>query len=125
MLRHFILITVRNLARHLNFSIINIGGLAIGLASFIFIILYITDELKYDRFHKKADSIYRVNRFYNSNDVNEDAATCSFPFAPTLQMDYPGMVKNTCRFFNFMTSQIFIDYQKNDTTLIKYRPLGK
>ena len=124
MLRHFILITIRNLARHLNFSIINIGGLAIGLASFIFIILYITDELKYDSFHDKADSIYRVNRFYNSNNVNEDAATCSFPFAPTLQMDYPGMVKNTCRFFNFMTTQVFIDYQKDDTTLIKYNESG-
>lgn len=124
MLKHFLLITIRNLARHLNFSIINIGGLAIGLASFIFIVLYITDELKYDRFHEKADKIYRVNRFYNSNDVNEDAATCSFPFAPTLQMDYPGMVKNTCRFFNFMVSQIFIDYRKNDTTLIKYNEPG-
>jgi putative ABC transport system permease protein len=110
MLKHYILITLRNLARHLNFSIINIGGLAIGLASFIFIILYISDELKYDRFHEKAASIYRVNRFYNSNDVNEDAATCSFPFAPTLQMDYPGMVENTCRFFNFMTNKVFIDY---------------
>ncbi len=124
MLKHYILITLRNLARHLNFSIINIGGLAIGLASFIFIILYITDELKYDRFHEKAASIYRVNRFYNSNDVNEDAATCSFPFAPTLQMDYPGMVKNTCRFFNFMTNQVFIDYQKDSTTLIKYNESG-
>ncbi len=124
MLRHYILITIRNLARHLNFSIINIGGLAIGLASFIFIILYISDELKYDRFHDKAESIYRVNRFYNSNDVNEDAATCSFPFAPTLQLDYPGMVKNTCRFFNFMVNRIFIDYQKDDTTLIRYNESG-
>jgi putative ABC transport system permease protein len=124
MLRHYILITIRNLARHLNFSIINIGGLAIGLASFIFIVLYITDELKYDRFHEKAESIYRVNRFYNSNDVNEDAATCSFPFAPTLQLDYPGMVKSTCRFFNFMVNQIFIDYQKDDTTLVKYNEPG-
>lgn len=120
MLRHFILISIRNIARHLNFSIINIGGLAIGLASFIFIILYITDELKYDRFHVKADRIYRVNRFYNSNDVNEDAATCSFPFAPTLQLDYPDLVKHTCRFFNNMTNQIFIEYLKDDTTLIKY-----
>ena len=124
MLRHYILITIRNLARHLNFSIINIGGLAIGLASFIFIILYITDELKYDRFNEKAASIYRVNRFYNSNDVNEDAATCSFPFAPTLHMDYPGMVKNTCRFFNFMTNQVFIDYLKDDSTLTKYNEPG-
>lgn len=124
MLKHYILIAIRNLARHLNFSIINVGGLAIGLASFIFIILYIADEMKYDRFHEKAASIYRVNRFYNSNDVNEDAATCSFPFAPTLQMDYPGMVKNTCRFFNFMVKQTFVEYRKDDTTLIRYNEPG-
>ncbi len=124
MFRHYLLITLRNLARHLNFSIINIGGLAIGLASFIFIILYINDEFRYDRFHEKADRIYRVNRFYNSNNVNEDAATCSFPFAPTLQMDYPGMVVNTCRFFNFMATQVFIDYRENDSTLVKYNESG-
>ena len=82
MFRHYLLITLRNLARHLNFSIINIGGLAIGLASFIFIVLYINDELKYDKFNEKSSQIYRINRFYNSNDVNEDAATLSFPAGP-------------------------------------------
>ncbi len=124
MFRHYLLITLRNLGRHLNFSIINIGGLAIGLASFIFIILYINDELKYDKFNEKSSQIYRVNRFYNSNDVNEDAATLSFPAGPTIQLDYPGMVVNVCRFFNFMATQVFIDYQKNDSTLIKNNETG-
>lgn len=124
MIRHYLLITLRNLARHLNFSIINIGGLAIGLASFIFIVLYINDELKYDRFHEKSQQIYRVNRFYNSNDVNEDAATLSFPAGPAIQMDYPGMVNNVCRFFNFMATQVFIDYRENDSTLTKYNETG-
>ena len=124
MFRHYLLIALRNLARHLNFSVINIGGLAIGLSSFIFIILYINDELRYDRFHEKAERIYRVNRYYNSNDVNEDAATLSFPAGPTLQMDYQGMVLNTCRFFNFMATQVFIDYRENDSTLVKYNETG-
>jgi len=92
MLKHQFIIAIRNIVRNLNYSIINIGGLAIGLASFIFIILYINDELKYDKFHEKADRIYRVNRFYNSNDVNEDAATLSFPAGPALQFDYPDMI---------------------------------
>jgi len=124
MLRHYLLITLRNLARHLNFSVINIGGLAIGLTSFIFIILYINDELRYDKFNDNADLIYRVNRYYNSNNVNEDAATLSFPAGPAIQMDYPGMVTNTCRFFNFMLSQVFVDYQENDSTLVKYNETG-
>ncbi len=124
MFRHYFLITFRNLARHLNFSIINIGGLAIGLASFIFIVLYINDELKYDKFHEKSTQIFRVNRYYNSNDVNEDGATLSFPAGPAIQMDYPGMVVSVCRFFNFMTNKVFIDYQENDSILSKYNETG-
>jgi len=82
MIRHYFIIAYRNIIRHLNYSLLNIGGLAIGLASYLFIAIYINDEISYDKFHGKADRIYRVNRLYNSNDVNEDAATCSFPLAP-------------------------------------------
>ncbi len=124
MFRHVLLITLRNLARHVNFAVTNIGGLSIGLASFLFIVLYINDEFNYDRFHEKAGRIYRVNRFYNSNDVNEDAATLSFPAGPALQMDHPGMIVNACRFFNFMATQVFIDYRENDSTLVKYNETG-
>ena len=73
MFRHNLKIALRNILKYWNYSIINIGGLAIGLASFIFIVLYINDELKYDNYHENADRIYRVNRLYNSNDVDEDA----------------------------------------------------
>ena len=66
----------------------------------IFIVLYIDDEIKYDKYHEHADRIYRVNRLYNSNDVDEDAATLSFPAGPTLVMDYPGIVEKQVRFFN-------------------------
>jgi len=120
MLKHYIVIAIRNIGRHLNYSLINIGGLSIGLASFIFIVMYINDELKYDNYHEKVDRIYRVNRFYNSNDVNEDAATCSFPFAPALQFDYPDMVEKTCRFFDFQVSKLFFEYHKSEDEIIKY-----
>lgn len=93
MLRHYFVIAIRNLKRSLNYSLINIGGLAIGLASFLFIVTYINDELRYDRFYENASRIYRVNRFYNSNAVHEDAATCSFPFGPALKLDYPEIVE--------------------------------
>ncbi len=120
MLRHYFVIAFRNLKRNLNYSLINIGGLAIGLASFLFIVTYINDELRYDRFHENASRIYRVNRFYNSNEVREDAATCSFPFGPALKVDYPEIVEEVCRFFNFQTPKYFFEYRKDSSHVVKF-----
>ena len=124
MIRHNILIAIRNLSRNLNYAVVNLGGLTIGLASFIFIVLYISDELSFDRFHENGDRIYRANRFYNSNNVNEDAATCSWPFGPTLAEDYPDLVEYTVRFFNGFNRQIFMEYHKNDTSVVRFNETG-
>lgn len=61
MIKNYLLITIRNLLRQKGYSIINVLGLAIGFAAFILIFLQIMDELSYDRFHSKADRIYRVS----------------------------------------------------------------
>jgi putative ABC transport system permease protein len=120
MLRHFFIIAIRNTLKHLNYSILNILGLAIGIASFLFILIYVIDELKYDRFHEGYDRIYRMNRLYNSNDINEDAATCSFPFGPALAEDYPDMVRSVVRFFDFQVSELLFEYEKDSTQVIKF-----
>lgn len=120
MFRHYITITFRNLLRHLNYTILNIFGLAIGMSSFLFIVLFIDDELKYDKFHTNAERIYRLNRFYNSNDVNEDAATCSFPLAPTIIEDYPNLIEKTVRLFNGFNNQTFVEYHKNENEVVKF-----
>jgi len=120
MFKHNLKIALRNILKNWKYSLINIGGLAIGLASFIFIVLFINDELKYDKHHENADQIYRVNRLYNSNDVDEDAATVSFPAGPTLVMDYPGIVKSQVRFFNQLRNQWFFDYRKSDDEIIRF-----
>ncbi|MFC2124067.1 ABC transporter permease [Bacteroidota bacterium] len=124
MLKFNILIAIRNITRNLKYTVINIGGLAIGLTCFIFIALYIGDELKYDQFYTKSDRIYRANRFYNSNDVQEDAATCSFPFGPTLQFDYPDMVEHVVRFYNGFARQTFIEYRKTESEVVKFNETG-
>jgi len=59
-LRNYITIAFRNLFRQKGYSIINISGLAIGLAAFILIVLYVANELSYDKFHDKHDRIYRI-----------------------------------------------------------------
>ena len=124
MLKFNILIAFRNITRNLKYTVINIGGLAIGLTCFIFITLYINDELKYDKFHAKSDRIYRVNRFYNSNNVLEDAATCSFPCGPTLRFDYPDMVEQVVRFYNGFVRQAFIEYRKTEDDVVKFNETG-
>jgi putative ABC transport system permease protein len=60
MFKSYFKIALRNLARNKIYSFINIAGLSLGLASAMLIILYVKDEVSYDRFHKKVDGIYRV-----------------------------------------------------------------
>ena len=64
MLKHYIISSLRNISRHRLFSVINIFGLAIGLASFLNIYLYVQDELQYDNFHKDGDRVYRIVQDY-------------------------------------------------------------
>jgi putative ABC transport system permease protein len=61
MFKHILKTAFRNLSRNLQFTIINIAGLAIGLAACLLIIFYVVDELGYDRYNEKADRIFRVN----------------------------------------------------------------
>ncbi len=66
MFKNYTIIALRNLWRNKTFSFINIAGLTLGLACAILIVLYIKDELSYDRFHQNNPNIYRiVNRWYN------------------------------------------------------------
>lgn len=66
MIRNFLITAWRNLVRNKVYSLINITGLALGLACAILIMLYTKDEISFDAFHKKGDRIYRiVNEHYN------------------------------------------------------------
>lgn len=60
MFRNYIKIALRNLQRNKIYSFINIMGLSLGLASAMLIILYVKDEVSYDRFHANAKNIYRI-----------------------------------------------------------------
>ncbi len=60
MWKNFIRVTIRSISKNKAFNAINIAGLAIGLASAIFIILYIISETSYDRFHERSADIYRL-----------------------------------------------------------------
>src|SRR6478735_3841865 len=60
MFKNYFIITLRNLFKNSVYSFINITGLAIGIACSVLILLWVFDELSYDRFHPKADRLYQV-----------------------------------------------------------------
>ena len=75
MLRNYLKIALRNMKRHKGYSLINIAGLAIGMACCILILLYVTDELSYDRFHENKDRIYRINAISSIGTTSRQYAT--------------------------------------------------
>ena len=67
MFKNYFKVALRNIRRHPGYSIINIAGLAIGLACCLFILIWVLDELNYDKFHENAPYLYRVeeNQYYS------------------------------------------------------------
>jgi len=96
MLRSYILVALRNLWRQKGYTLINIFGLTIGLASSIFILLYVINELSYDKFHEKSDQIYRVWISGSMEATEMRHAVSSPPMAEALINDYPE-VEQSCR----------------------------
>ena len=89
MLKSYILVALRNLWRHRGYTLINIFGLTIGIASTIFILLYVINEMSYDRFHAKSDQIYRVWISGSMPATEMRHAVSSAPMAEALLNDYP------------------------------------
>lgn len=99
MFKNYFKIAWRNLLRNKTFSIINIVGLAIGLACFLVIALYVLDELSYDRFNKNADRIYRINTDIRFGGSKMHAAETSDMMGQVLKKDYP-QVEQFTRIYN-------------------------
>jgi putative ABC transport system permease protein len=87
MIKNTFKIAFRNLRRHKGYSFINITGLAIGMACTLFILLWIQDELVYDRFHEKGDNIYRI--IVEDEQGLQFAGTCPIPLGPHAKQYYP------------------------------------
>lgn len=91
--------TLRNTIRNKGHSFINITGLAIGMACSILIFLYIFFELSYDKYHKKADQIYRVVENFKIKDRLYKSPILPGPLATLMQEEIPE-VENTVRIYS-------------------------
>jgi putative ABC transport system permease protein len=90
MFKNYMKIAVRNLLKHKAYSFINILGLAVGIAASVLIFLYVRDESSFDRFHAKADRIYRVTADWsNKGDSRIHQLGTPSVLARTIRDKYP------------------------------------
>src|SRR6185295_1245532 len=97
MIKNYLLLAIKNFRKQKMFSLINILGLTVGIVCCLMIFLFIMNEFSYDKFHKNSNSIYRVMRTSVTNGERRNIPWLSPPYAPTLQNDYPDMIRQTVR----------------------------
>ncbi|MDN5284985.1 MAG: transporter permease [Mucilaginibacter sp.] len=89
MIKNYFKIALRNLWKHKVFSFINITGLSIGITACFFIFMYVGFELSYDKFHSKADRIYRLVTDIKTPTETMNTGITAWPFAPNIKNDFP------------------------------------
>ena len=88
-------IAFRNLRKHRGYAFINVSGLAVGLACCLLILLYVMDELSYDRHHEHAERIYRVASRHQAPNSDRRSARTPPPMAAALVEAFPEVVRAT------------------------------
>jgi len=99
MFKNYLLSLYRNISRNKFYSTLNIVGLSIGIAAAIFILLYIQDELSYDKYNEKYERIYRIESDFTISGKHDQFAIVPTPMGPALKIEYPE-VESFCRMFD-------------------------
>jgi len=89
MIKNYLRVALRHLWRNRTFSIINILGLAVGMAAFFLIFSWVSFETSYDSFHSKADRIYRVVSTIRTPSSLDSTGMTITPIAPNVKKEYP------------------------------------
>ncbi len=97
MLINYLKIALRSIAKNRFYSFLNIAGLAIGIAAFVFIFLYVRNELTYDKYHQHADRIYRIESDFTISGKHDQFAIVPVPMGPALKIEFPE-IEQFCRF---------------------------
>ena len=93
MLKNFFINAARNFRKRGGYIILNTGGLTIGLTSFLFITLYVSHELSFDRFHRNYENIYRIKITGQFAGGTLDQAVTAAPMAQAIINDYPEVLQ--------------------------------
>src|SRR5580704_2663623 len=93
MIQNYLKTAFRSLWKNKGFAAINILGLAIGLATCLLILIFVMDELSYDRWNENADRIYRLDNEISFSGNHFDQVTDPAPAGPAIRRDYPEVEK--------------------------------
>jgi predicted permease len=96
MVKNYLKTAWRNLLRQKRYAFINVFGLAVGLASSFFILLWVMSEMGVDAFHESGDRIYRVMRNETNNDEVFTRISTAGPMGETLKKEYPEVENAAC-----------------------------
>ncbi len=91
MFKNYFKIAFRNLRRNKIYSFINIAGLSIGLACAMLIILYVKDEVSFDKFHKNVSNVYRIVAKSKHNGIEYKDGNTGFLQGPRFAQNIPGI----------------------------------
>ena len=116
MFKNYFITSVRSLMRNKGFSVINIVGLAVGLATFSLISFYVYSELNFDRYHEKSDRIFRIVENLRTENELLLQSTSSPPMGPRMLKDFPE-IESYVRFqnWNLLAQHNGISYYEPDS----------
>src|SRR6056297_1130151 len=114
MLNSYFLILYRTAKRKPIYTVINLSGLAIGIACFVFISIYVWDELGYDQHHQQKEDIYRITQTITYEGEETHSASTPFPLKEAILSDLGGYVKESARLFDMEASNISIGNRDED-----------
>jgi putative ABC transport system permease protein len=105
MLQNLLLTGFRNLWKQKRYALINLLGLATGIACFVLIGLYVQYQRSFDRFVPDHERVYRVVGKIEMEGQGEHSSSMVFGLGPTLYADHPELVERYCRWFDFQDPQ--------------------
>jgi putative ABC transport system permease protein len=110
MLKNYFISAYRSIVKNRFYSILNIFGPAIGITCAILILLYVKEEVTFDKYNKNYRRIYRLESDFNISGKTTLAALTPIPMAPTLKDEYPE-IKEVARFAGFGLQDILFQYK--------------
>ncbi|MDJ1491795.1 ABC transporter permease [Cytophagaceae bacterium DM2B3-1] len=113
MLRNYFKIAFRNLQKNKAFSFINILGLSVGMACCMLILLYVQNEISYDKHHTRAEDMYRVGTTFVTTDQTKNMPYTPAPMAFTLKADFPEVEQATRVFVPFNEDKAIFKLAEN------------
>ncbi len=115
-------IAFRNWKKSPFFTLVNLLGLAVGIASCLLIGVYLINELSYDTHHEKSDRIYRITQTMLTNgEIDGTSATTPFPLKQTISNELGGSVSASVRFFDLESESVAIKNPDNNVVIRQSR----